>query len=306
MIDIIMGYECNVQCDYCTITKEMRPRNLTTEQISAALAEAAEAGETEAAFGGGEPTIRKDLVKLVSLASKLGFKKIKVSSNGLMYAYPELVDKLLAAGANQFNVPLMGYTAQAYRNIMGEARYLDLVRRGVANLVARDALIVGDLIMKNDTYRHLEGTVEYWTELGVEQLFLWLVSLTDRNKDNKESLVPVSRMRPWMCKAFDLARRRGIGVHSRHIPPCMLPDYHDHVWDVKMERILVVTPDSKFWLSESRISANKFVSKCNACAIRDCCMGIREDYLKAVGDEEVAPLSAAPAPAGRDVGLGLL
>lgn len=304
MIDIIMGYDCNVQCDYCTITREMRSRNMTAAQIAEALGKAAQAGVHEAAFGGGEPTMRKDLVKLVRLARGLGFTKIKISSNGLMYSYPEYVDALLAAGANQFNLAIMGWSSDAYRRIMGEARHFDLVRRGVANLVARDAFVVADCIMKNDTYQELESSVEYWAELGVEQFVFWLVSLTDRNHDHPESLVPVTQMRPHMNRAFDLGRQRGIGVWSRHIPRCMLPGYHDHVWDVRRDKVLVVTPESTFWLSESRITANRFVDKCEQCAARGQCMGIREDYLAAVGDGEVEPLQNQ-LPTATTKGAGL-
>ncbi len=289
MIDIIMGYQCNVQCDYCTITRDMRGKNLSTAQIARALEEGAAAGLTQAAFGGGEPTMRKDLEKMVRLARTLGYRTIKVSSNGLMYAYPDFVDKLLAAGATQFNLAFMGWNAQMYQTIMGQARFFSLVQDGVANLVARDALIVGDIIMKHDTYTELAQTVEFWAELGVERFVFWLMSLTDRVAHDTHQLVPVSTMRPYIFDAFEVGRRRGIPVHSRHIPLCMLPGYADHVWDVRSDRILVVTPESSFWLSESRITANTFVDKCQDCRLRPRCMGIRQDYLTHMGDGEVIP-----------------
>lgn len=290
MIDIIMGYACNVQCDYCTVTDEMRSNNMTTSQVADALKYGADEGLDAVAFGGGEPTLRKDLVKLTRLAKKLGYKKIKISSNGLMYAYGEFVDRLVDAGANQFNLALMGWNAGMYRRIMGDAKQFELVQQGVANLVARDALVVGDVIMKNDTCRELEETVEFWAELGVERFVFWLLSLTDRAAAFPEMLVPVSTLRPYMFKAFEVGRRRGIPVHSRHIPLCMLPGYTDHVWDVRADRILIVTPESRFWLSESRITANAFVEKCQRCAKRALCMGIRRDYLEHVGDGEVVPV----------------
>lgn len=289
MIDIIMGYQCNVQCDYCTITREMRDKNLTTAQIARALEEGAAAGLTSAAFGGGEPTMRKDLVKLVRLARTMGYDTVKISSNGLMYAYPEFVDKLLDAGATQFNLALMGWNAGMYDRIMGQARFFELVQNGVTNLVSRDAAIVGDVIMKRDTYQDLADTVEFWAELGIERFVFWLMSLTDRVREDKEQLVPVSTMRPFMFEAFEVGRRRGIQVHSRHLPPCMLPGYHDHVWDIGAERILVVTPESSFWLSDSRITANTFVEKCGECSLRPHCMGVRQDYLENIGDGEVEP-----------------
>ena len=291
MIDIIMGYECNVQCDYCTVTPEMRHKNLTATAIAKALEEGAAAGLKKAAFGGGEPTIRKDLVKLVKLARTLGYGTIKISSNGLMYSYPGFVDALLKAGATQFNISVMGWRREDYLRIMEDPDRFDLVRRGIANLVERNALVVADVIMKRDTYKQLENTVEHWAELGVERFVFWLMSLTDRVKDDFDSLVAVEEMRPYMFAAFDVGRRRGIPVHSRHVPRCLLPGYWDHVWDVRSDRILIVTPESTFWLSESRITANTFVAKCDECVVRGSCMGVRQDYLDNIGDHEIVPVT---------------
>jgi MoaA/NifB/PqqE/SkfB family radical SAM enzyme len=287
-----MGYQCNVQCDYCTITSAMRGRNLTTAQIAKALEGGREAGLTDAAFGGGEPTMRKDLVKLVKLASGLGYQTIKISSNGLMYAYPEFVERLLSAGANQFNLALMGWNAGSYERIMGKTEYFDLAIRGVSNLVSCDAHIVGDIIMKHDTYQHLADSVEFWAEKGLEKFVFWLMSLTDRVKDDRHQLVDVTTMRPHMFKAFDIGRKRGIEVYSRHIPLCMLPGYHDHVWNVQTDKVLIVTPESSFWLSDSRITANTFIARCDDCQVKSRCMGIRRDYLDNVGDHEVEPVRA--------------
>jgi len=286
-----MGYECNVQCDYCTVTREMRTRNLDGKAIAAALERGAREGLTAAAFGGGEPTIRKDLPRLVKLGRTLGYTTVKISSNGLMYAYPEYVERLLEAGANLFHLALMGWNRAMYARIMGREEYYDLVRTGVANLVSRGAVVVGDVIMKADTYEALPDTVEHWAELGIERFVFWLMSLTDRVRDARDSLVPVSTMRPFMFEAFEVGRRRGIPVFSRHVPRCMLPGYWEHLWDVREDRVLVVTPESTFWLSESRITANTRVEKCEACVVKGECMGIRRDYLENVGDHEVSPIS---------------
>lgn len=285
-----MGYQCNVQCDYCTITPTMRERNLTTAQIARALEQGAQAGLTEAAFGGGEPTIRADLARLVRLARSLGYRRVKVSSNGLRFAYADYVQRLIDCGVDQFNVPLMGWHRQAYARIMGREEHFDLVQRGVGHLVARGALVVGDLIMKRDTYGELSRTVDFWAELGIERFVLWLVSLTDRTAEDPTQLVPVSTMRPHIFEAFEAGRRLGIPVLSRHLPRCLLPGYHDHVWDVRSDRVLVVTPESTFWLSESRITANAFVAQCDSCGVRKSCMGLRRDYLDHVGSGEVRAL----------------
>ena len=292
LLDLIMGFACNVECDYCTMTREMRSRNLTSKDVANALREGARLGLGAVSFGGGEPTIRKDLVPLVALARDLGYRRIKIQSNGLMYAYPDFVDRLLRAGANQFNISVMGRDRAMYRSIMGEERHFDLVVEGIGQLVRRDARIVADVIMKSDTWARLPDTIGTFAELGVEHFVLWLVSLTDRNRDNPDSLVPISTMRPGIYAAFETGRRRGIEVLSRHVPVCMLPDFPQHIWDVHQDHVLIVTPGTTFWLRDSRITANTFVAKCDGCAARETCLGVRRDYLDRYGDGEVEPIAA--------------
>src|ERR1051326_1814667 len=55
LVDVMIGYACNVQCDYCSITDEMRKENMMTLPVMAALAGARRRGASKVAFGGGEP-----------------------------------------------------------------------------------------------------------------------------------------------------------------------------------------------------------------------------------------------------------
>ena len=298
-LDVIMGHACNVECDYCTITREMRRDSLSTTDIARHLHRGRSDGLDVVSFGGGEPTIRRDLVPLVRLARELGYRTIKIQSNGLMYAYEDFALSLLDAGANQFNISVMGRDREMYRGIMDRPDAFDLVVAGLGHLVRSDARVVADVIMKRDTITRLADTVSCFADLGVEHFVLWLVSLTDRNAANVDSLVPISEMRPYVYEAFEVGRRRSIRVVSRHIPPCMLRDRTDHVWNVNLDRFLIVTPGGTFWLSESRITANTFVAACEGCGARGRCMGVRRDYLDRFGAGEVRPF-AGPVALAQD------
>ena len=37
LLDVILGYDCNLACDYCTITPVMRRRALTSAMVLAAM-----------------------------------------------------------------------------------------------------------------------------------------------------------------------------------------------------------------------------------------------------------------------------
>lgn len=294
VIDVIMGYECNVRCDYCSIHDAQRAENMTTARLLGELRWGWEQGIRAAAFGGGEPTMRKDLLPLVRWCRDRGFTSIKVSSNGLLYSYPRYVEDAVGAGVTRFNVSLMGHTAALYEGIMRRPGTFDLAVRGVDNLVAAGQAPVADLIIKADTWRHLPAIVDFWAARGVRSFALWLVSLTDRNAAFPESLPRVSEMREGLVGAFERGRALGVDVVSRHIPRCMLPGYEDHVHDLREDRVLVVTPGSRFALWESVISPSTYTERCAGCVHRGgACLGARRDYLERWGDAELEPVPGA-------------
>jgi cyclic pyranopterin phosphate synthase len=298
LVDVMIGYACNVQCDYCSITDEMRRENMTTAAIMKILADARRRGATRVAFGGGEPTIRRSLLPLVRWSRDRGYRSIKVPSNALLYSYREYAEEAVAAGINQFHISFMAHTPELYESIMRRPGALDLVERGLRNLIDLEQKPVGDLIIKSDTWMYLPDIVEFWAARGVETFNLWLVSLSDRNRDNLASLLPVSEMRPGIVAAFERGRQLGVRVLSRHIPRCMLAGYEEHVADLREDRVLVVTPRSTFTLWESKISPNAYGERCQGCVHRhQACLGLRLDYLERYGDGEVAPTLGADAAA---------
>lgn len=290
MIDLILGYECNVQCDYCSVTQEMRRENMTTARAIREIEEAHGLGIHKIAFGGGEPTIRKDLLPLVRFCRDRGFDYIKVSSNGLMYSYEEYARKAVDAGVTDFHISAMAHTKELYASIMGREDALLLVEHGIDNLVSLGKTPVLDLIIKNDTYRYLAEIIEHFANHGVRAFALWLVSLSDRNKDNLASLLRVSEMREEIFRAFDRARELKVDAWSRHIPRCMLRGYEAYVRDLREDRVLVVTPNSRFFLRESAISPSVYTKRCEGCIYRQAeCQGVRRDYLERWGDIELEP-----------------
>jgi len=194
LVDVMIGYACNVQCDYCSITDEMRKENMATLPVMAALAGARRRGATKVAFGGGEPTIRRSLLPLVRWCRDRGYRSIKVASNGMMYSYRWYAEQAVDAGINDFHVSLMAHTPALYEKIMGKPGSFDLVTAGVRNVIALGHTPIADLIIKSDTWTHLADIVEHWAGEGIDTFNLWLVSLSDRNRENFASLLRVREM----------------------------------------------------------------------------------------------------------------
>jgi cyclic pyranopterin phosphate synthase len=295
LLDVVLGYDCNLACTYCTITDEMRRRALSTDRVAREIDRAAARGFRDVAFTGGEPTIRSDLPALVKHARRRGFEHVKIASNGLRYAHAAYLEHLVACGVDRFHVSMHARTDDAYEATVRRADTAPLRRAAIANLVARGLDPVADLILEEATYRELRPWIDGLVAQGVRRFALWLVSLTDANRENVASLPRIEDLVPHLASAFDDARRGGYEVVSLHVPRCFLPGYEEHVRHPGAELVTVVTPDEVFDLNASRLTGGVKPAACAGCPWFDQCPGLRADYVERHGDALPAR-PTAPVP----------
>lgn len=287
LLDVVLGYDCNLACTYCTITDSMRRRALPADRIAREIDRAAAKGYRDIAFTGGEPTIREDLPALVRYARRRGFLHAKVASNGLRYAHAAYLDHLVSAGVDRFHVSMHASGEDAYDATVRRPGSYALRRAGVANLISRGLDPVADLILKEDTYRDLSPWIASLRAEGVRRFALWLVSLTDGNAGNVDQLPRITDIVPLLQGAFDGARAGGYEVVSLHVPRCFLGGYEDHVRHPGDDRVTVVTPDEVFELRDSRLGGGVKPPACAGCRWEGTCPGLRRDYLDRHGEGEV-------------------
>jgi hypothetical protein len=71
-------------------------------------------------FSGGEPTIRKDLPELISMAKDLGFRHVEVNTNGIMLSQSvDYCKSLLDAGVSTIYLQFDGLTSDVYKFTRG-------------------------------------------------------------------------------------------------------------------------------------------------------------------------------------------
>ena len=302
LLDIVLDYDCNLKCSYCTITDEMRRRNLDGSDVARHIEESARKGVKALSITGGEPTIRRDLIPLVRFAKSRGFDDIKVQSNGLLYSNREYLDRLIEAGTTRFHVSVHGHAGsdgRLYNEItQGDHNTHDLMLEGIANLVAAKTHPVVDMIMMRSTYDGLLAGITDLHARGVRAFRLWLVSLTDNNAMNTDSLPRISELTESIIACMDYSRANDLHIQSLHVPRCFLGGYEEHVYHPGFgEDVFVVTPEATFQLGESRLSGQTKTERCTGCYWFEQCPGLRDDYLERWGDEELVAVMTPSSPA---------
>lgn len=125
---------CNLRCVYCMppegVPWKQRDAILSLEQIAAVVDAAAGIGFRHIRLTGGEPLVRKGVVKLVrAIAATPGIEEVAMTTNGVLLA--RFAEELAAAGLARVNISLDSLRPDRFRQITrwGE---LSLVRQGLA------------------------------------------------------------------------------------------------------------------------------------------------------------------------------
>lgn len=305
LLDVILGYDCNLACDYCTITPAMRTRSLASPPLLATMRRARALEYDRIAFTGGEPTIRRDLVGLIKAARSLGYLDVKLQSNGLLFT-PANVARLIEAGVSRFHVSIHTHRPDAYDLLVRRPGSFGAMAEGLRTVVASGLPVIVDAIVKTDTYQQLPEAIGWIADQGVREVHLWYVSLTDGNRDNLASLPAMTEAAPWMREAMAIGRARAVEIRSLHVPRCLLGDDWTHAWDPGGQRVMVVTPEASFELSESRLAGQTQVPACVGCRFEAICPGVRSDYLEQFGDGEIAATRGQPATRSARIRLAIV
>ena len=295
LLDIVLNYDCNLKCTYCTITDEMRGRReLPIRDITTWIDYAASKGCRALSLTGGEPTIRQDLLGLIRYARGRGFDDIKIQTNGLLFGEVANVHRALDAGVTRVGVSIHGYDGSLSRyasTTQSDEPSAQLMLAAIDHLVRAPVALTVDMIVMTETVGTLLSSLKDFHQRGVEAMNLWLVSLTDKNRTRVDSLPRISDIQSVLMACFDYGKTQGIDVRSLHVPRCMLPDYEEHVrhpgsgMDVQ-----VVTPDAEFQLSKSRLSGGVKPERCEQCIYNEDCPGLRSDYVAHFGHQEITPV----------------
>ena len=294
-LEIALDYRCNLRCLGCHACHD------TGESLSSTQAlEVLRAGRarkiTSLWLGGGEPTLRGDLLRLVKTARGLGYEEVLLQTNGMRLAYPAYVDALLAAGVTDVSVNVKSHVAEVHDRLSGVDGCHALLVAALEALAARDARVSADVLVTKTTMVDLPETVRFFAARGVRRFVLWLLSAADSAAREVDDEVPrIADVVPHLTRAASVAKDLSVELVSLHTPPCTLPGELRSVFlPASSLALLVVGPDGRsFPLEESSFEGGAYVEACAACVERGRCGGPRADYLRLHGAREIVPIPAA-------------
>lgn len=124
--------KCNLRCKYCMPSEGIQmlehDRILSLEEWARIINIMQQLGIKKVRFTGGEPLVRKNMIKLVGDVHDLGIQEIAMTTNGVLLGEQALA--LKEAGLTQVNISLDTLNPKTFEEITGVAA-LDKVLSGI-------------------------------------------------------------------------------------------------------------------------------------------------------------------------------
>lgn len=210
------------------ITQKSHTDILSYEEIYEFTKTASEMGINKVRLTGGEPLIRKDVCKLVSMISSIpGIKDLALTTNGILLA--KYASKLKKAGLKRVNISLDSLKPERYKKITRGGNIRDVLA-GIeaAKKAGLNPVKINCVILKGINDDEKNDFLEFGKKQGVEIQFIQKMTL-DKTKPPRwesglRSASPLDEShvatRPPDCRICNRLRLTADGF----LKPCLLSD----------------------------------------------------------------------------------
>lgn len=289
---------CNLGCEHCTIRDILQHGERSSEDCAKEILEGRKSGCTELVFMRGEVTTRREFPALVRFAKRAGYTLIQVQTNGRMLADEAYFDRIVAAGANFFEVSVFGSDAGRHDTIGRDPGAFEQTMRGLARIVSAGVPHMVTVPVIRATVDDLLAVTELMSGLGVQQIQY------NFNRpfrvDGDWFLDPVVRLDECsgaVREAMRRAREQGMWATTEAIPLCHLDaddatryggDIHTDFGRIQVSDIHIKT-DS---MAEHRTDSRPTSEACSGCVHERYCPRTWKAYQEIFGTSELRRILA--------------
>jgi len=299
--DILLNYACNAKCLFCSQDFDWRkvPNDLAFEKAVEHMYMAYKNGYRRLGFTGGEPTIRRDLPKLIALARKIGYTYIRIQTNGVRIADYDYVAGLAEAGLTFVKFSIHGHTAELHDKLVEVPGAFDKCLKAIENLKKLKVGLGVNIVLNEWNYKHL---VEFY-KLFLLKLelsnFVIIAPLYEGNMTkNVDTMgVKITDMAPYIRQAFEEFSKINFPKPPLllHFTPCVLPGYEQQMLGWSAFNTMVVSPKGeKRDLDMTAQFHTVKTESCKKCVYNERCIGFDSSYARYYGTDEIAPLLTVP------------
>ena len=298
--EIILNHACDLRCGFCSQADFDPGAVLRPADAVRRIYEAKKAGFTRLGFSGGEALLRRDLAPLVKAARRVGFKAVRLQTNGMRLADAALAARLVRSGLTVCKFTFAGHTPRLHDRLVGKTGAFKKSLAGLDNMLRLKTAAGVNLLVTRANYRALPKTLEFFMGRGVANFVLIYPIHTGAMARAGRLRVSLPQAAPFIAKALRAADKAGLGreVKALNVPPCLLPGFENSAAGLyKFNTVVVAASGEARDLDACTAADREQGPPCARCYFRKACRGVDRNYWRLFGWAGFRPVTAKPAPA---------
>jgi len=294
--ELILNYNCNAKCAFCSQGSFDKSLNADFDAIARNMYSAYKAGYRRLGLTGGEPLVRPDILKIVSLGRSVGFRFIRVQTNGIKLADPAFCAGLVKAGLTFCKFSFTTDSPAEHDALVGVPGAWRKAVKGAANLRALKIRLGTNILVNRSNYRRLPEIIKYFLKKGITNfVVIYPVYIGGMAANAKKIGVSLPAAEKYFAAAAEAMEAAGLPgeILFLNTPPCFLKGRENLAIGLDLFNTVVTAPDGKRTDLDANADAAKvYAPACGACALKGRCRGVDENYARLMGFKGFKPVKA--------------
>lgn len=197
--------KCNLRCHYCMPIDQKfmdESRYLSADEYAEIVSELVGFGVEEVRLTGGEPLLRKSFVEIVEKLSKVGLKKLALTTNGIYL--DKYLDVLKANGVFHLNISLDSLDEVNFKKIT-LGNHLSRVVENIKLASSQGFVVkINTVMMRGINHHELQDFARFSSELGVDVRFLELMRIGFAREEQEKQFISAREMMAILKEHMEL------------------------------------------------------------------------------------------------------
>lgn len=303
---INLGNVCNNICKFCMNAEPLDKRKFIPFNVAKKeLKEFREKSYNVIGFLGGECTVYPKITELTKYATKLGFVRIDMVSNGRRYSDMDFLKKFIEAGYIRFYLSIHSHKEKIEDFLTSiKGSFKDKIR-GLHNLMTlkkrgmiKEKIFI-NLVINKMNYKFLPQILFFYLKnFSIRDFRFNFIRPEGRAFDNFKLLVPTyTEILPFLKESILLSEKLNLDISLEGIPFCMLKkikDFKDYIGELRDGAGTIkegIDRRKEFKIAELRKSELKVKKEsCRECIYDSLCEGPWRNYTEIYGFKEFKPV----------------
>lgn len=292
--ELILNYNCNARCRFCSQGHFDKALNAPFDAIARNIYSAYRGGYRRLGLTGGEPLIRPDILRVIALAKSVGFRFVRVQTNGIKLADPVFCRALVKAGLTFCKFSFTTDRAAEHDALVGVPGALKKALAGLENLRGLKIRVGTNILVNRSNYTRLPEIIRFYLGRGITNFVVIYPVYIGAMADNCKGLgVRLSDCEPFFGEAAKVMEAAGLPgeILFLNTPPCFLKGREKLAIGLDLFNTVVTDPAG----GRTDLDANAEAAKvkgppCRRCALSKKCRGADVHYIKRFGWRGFVPV----------------